>query len=51
VHSAVVAEENRALAEVKEYVNEVCTLEVKLAEKIESLPSHGDLINSLDQVN
>ncbi|KAF6030802.1 OSBPL10 [Bugula neritina] len=49
VHSAVVAEENRALAEVKEYVNEVCTLEVKLAEKIESLPSHGDLINSLDQ--
>ncbi|KAF6035978.1 hypothetical protein EB796_005717 [Bugula neritina] len=27
VHSAVVAEENRALAEVKEYVNEVCTLE------------------------
>jgi len=48
---SVSAEENSALTEVKDYVNEMYILEEKLADKIDSLPMQGAYINALDQVN
>lgn len=43
-------DDNPALVEVKDYVQEMFNLEEKLVDKIDSLPSHGSHINSLDEV-
>lgn len=43
-------DDNPALLEVKDYVHEMYNLEEQLVEKIDSLPSHGGHLNSLDEV-